>query len=194
MKKVILLVAVGMFTLVSCKKEGCTDTTATNYSESANKDDGSCVYEQLINPADTSNNTTEFPLTLYAGIEDGGYGYNSWDVKIIFINSTSNERIDSLQTSYSNAWDGTNNASFISFQTHANLDDNYRIELYNPATEELLTSLDMHYAYDSEDNYYYESLYGYVELSNIEVEIDAHEDVLDDDLISQAHTLIWIER
>lgn len=29
----------------SCKKEGCTDSTATNYSKKAKKDDGSCVYE-----------------------------------------------------------------------------------------------------------------------------------------------------
>lgn len=31
---------------VSCKKKGCTDPTATNYSESAKKDDGSCTYEE----------------------------------------------------------------------------------------------------------------------------------------------------
>ncbi len=30
--------------LVSCKKEGCTDPNATNYSEEAKKDDGSCEY------------------------------------------------------------------------------------------------------------------------------------------------------
>lgn len=31
---------------VSCKKEGCTDSTATNYSEEAKKDDGSCLYPE----------------------------------------------------------------------------------------------------------------------------------------------------
>ncbi|MBL7899347.1 MAG: hypothetical protein JNJ99_12490 [Crocinitomicaceae bacterium] len=29
---------------LSCKKEGCTDATATNYNEEAKKDDGSCIY------------------------------------------------------------------------------------------------------------------------------------------------------
>lgn len=29
----------------SCKKKGCTDINATNYSESATKDDGSCYFE-----------------------------------------------------------------------------------------------------------------------------------------------------
>ena len=33
-------------TFTSCKKEGCMDPTALNYSEEAKKDDGSCEYEQ----------------------------------------------------------------------------------------------------------------------------------------------------
>ncbi len=45
-------VKVGMFVMaasltlgtVSCKKEGCTDETATNYDSKAKKDDGSCEY------------------------------------------------------------------------------------------------------------------------------------------------------
>ncbi|MEJ6616598.1 MAG: hypothetical protein QNL61_06755 [Crocinitomicaceae bacterium] len=42
------LVMVASLTLgtVSCKKDGCTDETATNYDSKAKKDDGSCVYEE----------------------------------------------------------------------------------------------------------------------------------------------------
>lgn len=33
-----------LFIATSCKKEGCTDETATNYNEDAKKDDGTCTY------------------------------------------------------------------------------------------------------------------------------------------------------
>jgi len=48
MKKTILtvmLITVGTMTLSSCRKEGCTDKTAVNYSSDAKKDDGTCNYE-----------------------------------------------------------------------------------------------------------------------------------------------------
>lgn len=38
-----LALVAGTLTFTSCKKEGCTDPTATNYDESAKKDDGSCI-------------------------------------------------------------------------------------------------------------------------------------------------------
>lgn len=31
---------------LSCKKEGCTDVTATNYDAEAKKDDGSCIFPE----------------------------------------------------------------------------------------------------------------------------------------------------
>lgn len=44
--------------VVSCKKEGCMDATATNFNEDAKKDDGSCVY-----PATTTNTVVSGSIT-----------------------------------------------------------------------------------------------------------------------------------
>lgn len=48
MKHFILLTALLSVGLISCKKKGCTDPTAVNYSSEANKDDGTCNYLPTI--------------------------------------------------------------------------------------------------------------------------------------------------
>jgi hypothetical protein len=49
MKKTLLIVAVlAGIGLSSCSKPGCTDFDATNYSEKAKKDDGSCSYSEKL--------------------------------------------------------------------------------------------------------------------------------------------------
>ena len=40
-----MLTCVSALALTSCKKEGCTDAKASNYSSEAKKDDGSCTYK-----------------------------------------------------------------------------------------------------------------------------------------------------
>lgn len=47
----MLLMAVLAVSVVSCKKEGCTDEMATNYNSKAKKDDGSCLFPETTNPA-----------------------------------------------------------------------------------------------------------------------------------------------
>lgn len=50
MKTSAFLVIAGLaLTTTSCKKEGCTDPNAINYSDSAKKDDGSCKYASSNN-------------------------------------------------------------------------------------------------------------------------------------------------
>lgn len=53
MKKTLLFIAVIGLVFTACKKEGCTDSTATNYDENAVDDDGSCLY---VTSTDTSSN------------------------------------------------------------------------------------------------------------------------------------------
>lgn len=47
MKNILYLVAIStlLTPLASCKKSGCTDSTAKNYNSKAKKDDGSCTYD-----------------------------------------------------------------------------------------------------------------------------------------------------
>lgn len=50
MKNLIFIaLAASTLFLNSCKKEGCTDSKATNYNEKAKKDDGSCTYPPEVN-------------------------------------------------------------------------------------------------------------------------------------------------
>lgn len=55
----LTLIATLAIGLTSCKKEGCTDETATNYNADAKKDDGSCIYETPI----TGNTVVEGNIT-----------------------------------------------------------------------------------------------------------------------------------
>lgn len=43
--KTITILALFAFVATSCKRKGCTNPKATNFSSDAKKDDGSCVYD-----------------------------------------------------------------------------------------------------------------------------------------------------
>lgn len=49
MRKLLLILGLFLPILISCKKQGCTDPLAINYSESAEKNDGSCEYDTTTN-------------------------------------------------------------------------------------------------------------------------------------------------
>ncbi|RYM35969.1 hypothetical protein ERX46_02945 [Brumimicrobium glaciale] len=58
----LMVIATLTFATASCKKEGCTDETAINFSEKAKKDDGSCKYEEVVSDGSTvmvSQNVTK---------------------------------------------------------------------------------------------------------------------------------------
>jgi hypothetical protein len=48
MKNIPLLLFSATLLIVSCKKKGCTDETALNYSENAKEDDGTCIYDPAV--------------------------------------------------------------------------------------------------------------------------------------------------
>lgn len=76
--KIIIAAALLGVTAISCKKEGCTDSTATNYNEEAKKDDGSCKFEtktpepeELVIPANYEFKDGDGNSTVsYSGQED----------------------------------------------------------------------------------------------------------------------------
>ena len=59
----ILMIAIG---LASCKKKGCTDERATNFTAEAQKNDGTCIYP----PVDSSSKPISVPST-YSFLRDG---------------------------------------------------------------------------------------------------------------------------
>ncbi len=50
MKSLVLPLVIISLAISSCKKKGCTDSTALNYNENATKDDGSCKFGDPTNP------------------------------------------------------------------------------------------------------------------------------------------------
>ncbi|MEZ4936763.1 MAG: hypothetical protein R2799_04135 [Crocinitomicaceae bacterium] len=54
----VLTLATTMGVATSCKKEGCTDASATNYDEKAKDDDGSCEYASETITGEITANTT----------------------------------------------------------------------------------------------------------------------------------------
>jgi hypothetical protein len=66
MKKLLLLLAIPVaLSITGCKKQGCVDPIATNYSDAAKKDDGSCTYtSKLIFWQDIDAATSWVPLNV----------------------------------------------------------------------------------------------------------------------------------
>jgi rhodanese-related sulfurtransferase len=73
----MLLIASILIAFTSCKKDGCTDPLANNYDEDAKKDDGTCLYDAVIDPfelmtdymkdnnMDIDNLTTDWVITAH---------------------------------------------------------------------------------------------------------------------------------
>lgn len=88
MKKIIglfLLGALVMTTITSCKKKGCTDATATNYNNTAKKDDATCLYAPTI----TLNGNALVSLNVGATYNDAGATAANKDGSVVAVTTTS---------------------------------------------------------------------------------------------------------
>lgn len=93
------LSSVFVFTIVSCKKEGCTDATATNYNSDAKKDDGSCIYPVVIDPREAFLGNYSVTDSAFGGgttfVETVTYllsiTTNNTDADTLYLNNLSNE-------------------------------------------------------------------------------------------------------
>jgi hypothetical protein len=85
-KVLILLFAPLMIGAVaSCKKKGCTDETATNFSEKAKKDDGTCLYTPVISIIGASDTT----ISVSSVYTDPGATAANFDGALVGVQSTS---------------------------------------------------------------------------------------------------------
>jgi hypothetical protein len=72
MKKILLIALIGI-TIISCKKEGCTDRSAVNFDEKAKEDDGSCIFDGCTDPLAfnySANATNDDGSCTYEGCTD----------------------------------------------------------------------------------------------------------------------------
>jgi hypothetical protein len=114
--KIIVIAFLVILSVTSCKKKGCTDPEAYNYSDEAKKDDGSCSYEApytiptTYSFTDASGNTT----VNYSGQTER---LNQLREMVILMKSAiaSSISADDLKAMFANTGgDGNGNFSFTS--------------------------------------------------------------------------------
>lgn len=81
MKKLVIIIITVSLVAVGCKKkEGCTDSTATNYDAAAEKDNGSCIAATTT----TTGGTTTGTVAKIGDFRDGGV--------VFWVDSTDNTK------------------------------------------------------------------------------------------------------
>lgn len=78
----LLIVGLSALVIMACRREGCTDQTATNYDKKAKNDDGSCIYGNG-DPNNPNNPNQTLPINLT--------GTESADITIGYVGGSPNQ-------------------------------------------------------------------------------------------------------
>jgi hypothetical protein len=91
MKKTLLLLMLGLgvVSITSCKKKGCTDNGAVNFNSKAKKDDGTCLYKPLL----TLNGAAQVTINVNASYTDAGATATNKDGSSVAV--TTDNQVDS---------------------------------------------------------------------------------------------------
>jgi hypothetical protein len=91
MKKTLLLLMLGLgvVSITSCKKKGCTDNGAVNFNSKAKKDDGTCLYKPLL----TLNGAAQVTINVSASYTDAGATATNKDGSSVAV--TTDNQVDS---------------------------------------------------------------------------------------------------
>lgn len=105
MRKSILFIAlISAFGITSCKKKGCTDSTAVNYTQSAKKDDGSCAYKPII----TLNGSSSVTINVGDTYNDAGATAKNKDGSSVPVTTNSSDVDPSTVGVYTITYTATN--------------------------------------------------------------------------------------
>ena len=91
MKKtfLLLMLGIGVVSITSCKKKGCTDNGAVNFNSKAKKDDGTCLYKPFL----TLNGAAQVTLNVSASYTDAGATATNKDGSAVAV--TTDNQVDS---------------------------------------------------------------------------------------------------
>lgn len=105
MKKSFLFIAfVASLGFTACKKKGCTDAVAVNYTESAKKDDGSCLYKPLI----TINGSSSVTIFVGETYNDAGATAKNKDGSSVPVTTDDSEVDETTVGVYTVTYSATN--------------------------------------------------------------------------------------
>lgn len=117
MRTFLLLLVAGSMVMTSCKRKGCTDPTAVNYSSKAKKDDNSCNYIPFIQ----LNGASSVTINVGDVYNDLGAVANNADGSSVPVATNASNVNSSVAGSYIVTYSATNEFGTSSIQRTVNV-------------------------------------------------------------------------